>query len=341
MFRKATGALAAIALVASLATASAPATAAGVSITGEGSSFAGTALIAAQSKFNAKGGAQVNYTKSSSSKGRANVAAGTVDFGASDITYVAAGSTAPANTVLTPLLGGPIAIVYNLPSVGKGLRLDPATLGAIFSGRITMWNHANIKKLNPTKSLPAKAISVRFRAAGSGTTANLTQYLAGNKVTGWTANNGDFTKASGAASVVGVSVPSSADMVTAVDNTSYTIGYVDLADAAGKGLVYASIKNPAGQYVLPTATAAKSFLAAQTVPTDGSVKINFLKKISGAYNLSAFAYGIASSNYADASKGAAVKAFFTYVVSNAVPTGYVALSGAAKTAALKQIAKIK
>lgn len=340
MLRKASGALAAIALVASLATA-APASAAGVSLTGEGSSFAGTALIAAQSVFNAKGGAQVNYTKSSSGKGRANVAKGTVDFGASDISFSAAGEKAPAGTVITPLLGGPIAIVYNLSSVGNGLKLDAKTLGAIFAGTITKWDDAAIKKLNPGKTLPSAAIQVRFRTPGSGTTANLTQYLEGVGAKGWNANNGDFTSASGAKSVVGVQVPSSSDMITAVAKTANTIGYVDLADADGKGLDYAALKNPAGQFVLPSVAASKAFLSVQPIAADGGALIDFSKKIKNAYNLSAFAYGIGSSASSTDAKGAGVKAFFTHVVNSALPAGYVALSGAAKAAALKQIAKIK
>jgi len=340
MLRKVSGAIAAIALVASLATAT-PANAAGVSITGEGSSFAGKALIAAQSVFNAKGGDQVNYTASSSGKGRSNVAKGTVDFGASDISFSAAGEKAPAGTVVTPLLGGPIAIVYNLSSVGSGLKLDATTLGKIFAGTITKWNDAAIKKLNPGKTLPDASIQVRFRTPGSGTTANLTQYLEGAGAKGWNANNGDFTAASGAKSVVGVQVPSSSDMITAVSKTANTIGYVDFADADGKGLDYASIKNPAGQFILPSVAASKAFLSVQPIASDGGALIDFTKKIKNAYNLSGFVYGIGSSTSTTAAKGAAVKAFFTHVLNSALPAGYVALSGAAKTTALKQIAKIK
>lgn len=339
MLRKASGALAAIALVASLATAT-PAVAADVSLTGEGSSFAGTAIIAAQSKFNALDGSSVNYTKTSSGKGRAAFKKSAVDFAASDATFKGANDTAPANTVQVPLLGGPIAIAYNLPSVGKGLNLDAATIGKIFSGKITTWNDKAIKALNPKKNLPTSNISLRFRTAGSGTTQNLVDYLVANKAAGWEKGS-DFTAASGATRVVGISVPSSSDMISAVASTEGSIGYVDLADAQGKGLVYANVKNGAGEFIAPTATAAKLFLAAQTIPTDGNVELAFTKKIKKAYNLSIFTYGIASSSYKNADKGTAVKAFFKYLVNGSVPAGYVALSGAAKTAALKQIDKIK
>lgn len=338
MLRKASGAVAAIALVASIIAAN-PATAAGVAITGEGSSFANTYVKAVEATFNAKGGAQANYTKSKSGTGRANVATGKVQFAFSDATYKGASETVPTNVVTTPMFGGPIAVVYNLPTIGQGLQLDAKTLGSIFDGTITAWNDAAIKKLNPGKTLPAKAIQVVYRSSGSGTTSNFTEYLTDNKVNKWSIGS-DFTKASGAAAAVGVSVADSASMVSKIDTVSYTIGYVDLADAEGKDLVYAKIKNPAGKYVAPSAAAAKPFLAGQTIPTDGQVNIDFAKKTSAtAYNLTIFVYGIASTSD-DADKVSAVKSFFTNVLAAKAPAGYVALSGAAKAAALKQIAKI-
>lgn len=338
MFRKVIGIVATAAVAASVAFA-APASAAGVALTGEGSSFANTYVKNVEAKFNAKGGAQANYTKSSSGKGRTNVKDGKVDFAFSDATYKAAGESVPTNVVTSPMFGGPIALVYNLPTVGQGLQLTPTVLGQIFNGTITDWNDARIARINKGKKLPAKKIQVVFRAAGSGTTFNLTEYLTDNKVAGWTTSS-DFTKASGSASVVGVSVPGSAEMVSKVDSTTYTIGYVDLADAVGKDLVFAKLLNGNGQYVAPTAAAAKAFLAVQRVPADGQVNINFAQKVKNAYNLSIFVYGVANIS-GDAEKVAGVKAFFTQVLSSAAPAGYVALSGVAKTAATKQLAKIK
>lgn len=338
MLRKASGTIAAVALAASIAVAG-PANAAGVAITGEGSSFANTYVKAVEATFNAKGGAQANYTKSKSGTGRTNVKDGKVQFAFSDATYTASAETVPTNVVTTPMFGGPIAIVYNLPTVGQGLQLDPKTLGSIFDGSITMWNDAAIKKLNPSKKLPAKAIQVVFRTSGSGTTFNFTEYLTDNKVNKWTTSS-DFAKSSGAAAAVGVSVADSASMVSKVDSVPYTIGYVDLADAEGKDLVYAKLKNPAGKYVAPSAAAAAPFLSAQTIPADGQVNINFAKKTTAtAYNLSIFVYGIANVSD-EAEKVAGVKSFFSSILAAKAPLGYVALTGAAKTAATKQIAKI-
>ena len=337
MFRKASGAVAAIALVASIF-ATSPANAAGVTINGEGSSFANTYIKSVETVFNAKGGAQINYVKGSSGTGRKNVASGKTPFAFSDATYTASGEAVPAGTVTTPMFGGPISIVYNLPSVGQGLQLDAKTLGSIYDGTIKTWNDAAIKKLNPQKVLPAKAIQVVFRAAGSGTTFNLTEYFTDNKVNKWTTSS-DFTKASGAAAAVGVSVPGSTEMVTKIDSTVYSIGYVDLADALGKDLVFAKIKNAFGQYVAPSSAAANTFLSTQTVPANGQTNIDFTKKVKNAYQISIFVYGVASTAV-DKDVVDGMRSFFYQVVKAKAPAGYVALSGKARTAAVNQIKKI-
>ena len=51
------------------------------------------------------------------------------------------------------MVGGPIAVGYNLPGVDN-LVLDAPTLAKIFDSKITKWNDAAIKKLNPGAKLP-------------------------------------------------------------------------------------------------------------------------------------------------------------------------------------------
>ena len=52
-----------------------------------------------------------------------------------------------------PMVGGPIAVGYNLPGVDD-LVLDAPTLAKIFDDKIKTWNDAAIKKLNPDAKLP-------------------------------------------------------------------------------------------------------------------------------------------------------------------------------------------
>src|SRR5579872_2715774 len=68
--------------------------------------------------------------------------------------------------------------VVNLPGVKPGeLVLDGPTLADIYLGKITYWDAAAIKKLNPHVKLPHVGISVVHRSDGSGTTFNFTNYL--------------------------------------------------------------------------------------------------------------------------------------------------------------------
>ncbi|MFM6971213.1 MAG: hypothetical protein ACKOWH_01315, partial [Rhodoluna sp.] len=115
---------------------------------------------------------------------------------------------------------------------------------------------------------------------------------------------------------------------------------------------YAALKNANGQFVLPSATAGAKFLAGQTTVvdatsprTDGTLTIDFTKKIANAYQLTIVTYGLAPKA-ADSTKAAAVEGWFKYVVGSCMPghasaLGYVPLPAKLKTSALAQIALIK
>src|SRR5579864_3366377 len=80
---------------------------------------------------------RINYQSIGSGGGIEQVRKGTVDFGASD---------APLSDqqlkemgqpiVLIPTVAGAIAMSYNLPNIGTGLRLTPQNIVALYMGRI-------------------------------------------------------------------------------------------------------------------------------------------------------------------------------------------------------------
>jgi len=87
-------------------------------------------------------------------------------------------------------------------------------------------------------------------------------------------------------------------------------------------------------------------LSAQTVSSNGEVVFDYKKKVTGGYNLTLVAYGLAPTKSIIASKGAAVKDYFTYFINTCAPAkaasvGYVAIGGKLKTTALELVAKIK
>ncbi|MCX7123034.1 MAG: phosphate ABC transporter substrate-binding protein PstS [Gammaproteobacteria bacterium] len=75
-----------------------------------------------------------------------------------------------------PLARGQIVLSDNLKVNGR-ITLDSMTLANIYLGQIKYWDDSAIQKLNPELKLPHQAITVVYRADGSGTTYNFTQYL--------------------------------------------------------------------------------------------------------------------------------------------------------------------
>ena len=212
------------------------------------------------------------------------------------------------------------------------------------------------------------SIRVAYRESGSGTTTNLTRYLAQTSGSDWKADSSNLVTATTLAgngtsatfAPVSTSFPTSQDLAEYVEDTSWSFGYFDLSDAISASVGIAKLKNAAGAFVAPSSSAAAKLLAAQAVVTapedwrNGTVSMDFTKVVSGAYQASIVTYGLAprfessAAVYKNTSTNAqkiAVRKFFEYVVGKCVPAnasrlGYVALSGALKTSALNQIKKI-
>lgn len=212
------------------------------------------------------------------------------------------------------------------------------------------------------------SIRVAYRESGSGTTTNLTRFLAQTSGDAWKSDSSNLVTATNAAGTgssttfapVSTSFPTSQDLAEYVEDTSWSFGYFDLSDAISASVGIAKLKNAAGAYVAPSSSAAAKLLAVQTLVTspedyrNGTVSMDFTKVVSGAYQASIITYGLAprfessASVYKNTSTDAkkiAVRKWFEYVVGKCVPAnasrlGYVALSGALKTSALNQIKKI-
>lgn len=338
--RKIAGLAAAIAIIGSVTVAAVPASAAST-VQGGGSSFAGNILVPCANSFT---GATVTYVPSSSGTGRTNFANGSFAYAATDAPYGSADAQPKTPFTYIPLVGGPIAIPFNLGNI-PGLNLTPKVLGNIFRGTITKWNDPAIAKLNKGRKLPAQTINVIYRSTKSGTSQNFATYLRDNGAAGWVAD-GTWATATGKATPVGTGAATSSALVGLVKSTAYSIGYADLTDVAKKDLHFAAIQNGYGKFIKPNANSASLFLAAQTIDKKtGLVNLNFKGKFKGAYNLSIVTYLIGSTASADASTGAAVKGFANYVLKTCAPAqaanlGYVALKGKILQSALALAAKL-
>ena len=202
--------------------------------------------------------------------------------------------------------------------------------------------------------LPKQQITVWYRTDSSGTSENFTKFLKEANSTNpdtriWpktqngvfpnaTPNNistfFNFQGASGSAAV-------SAGVAGKVGSITYS----EVSFATANKLPVAYVQNANGEFVAPDAAGTSIFLGGGTINDNGTVAIDFLKKIPGAYPLGTTSYGLAYSSGKNAAKQAAVADWFTYVL-EVCPTkypekGFAQITGPLATKAKEQIAKIK
>lgn len=244
------GALAALVAVA-LSGLSAQAT----DVTGAGSSFVYPVISKWSASYAEKTGHRVNYQSIGSGGGIAQIKAGTVDFGASDMPLDAATLAKFGLGQFPDVIGG-IVPALNVPGVAPGhLVLDGPTLAGIFHGRIATWNDPAIVALNPGLKLPATKITVVHRSDGSGTSFNFTNYL--SKISPeWKTKVGEGTAVNWPVGIGGKGNEGVSAYVRQIPNA---IGYVEYAYAVKNHIAYARMKNAAGKVVEPKAA---SFQAA-------------------------------------------------------------------------------
>jgi phosphate transport system substrate-binding protein len=216
-------------------------------ITGAGATFPYPVLSQWSTDYSAITGTKVNYQSIGSGGGIAQIKAGTVDFGASD-KPLPPDELAQAGLAQFPIVIGGVVPVVNVGGVDPGqMKLTGPVVADIFLGKITKWNDPAIAALNPGLKLGDAAISVVHRSDGSGTTFNFSNYL--SKVSEeWKAKVGEGTSIQWPVGVGGKGNEGVAAYVKQIKNS---IGYVELAYALQNKMSYASMKNRAGNFVLP------------------------------------------------------------------------------------------
>ena len=224
-------------------------------ITGAGATFPAPLYSKWASEYNKATNVRINYQSVGSGAGIKQIESKTVTFGASDMPLTD-DKLAAAGLFQFPTVIGGVVPVINLKGIEPGqMKLTGPVLADIFMGKITKWDDAAIKALNPKLNLPNKAIIVIRRSDGSGTTFNFTNYL--SKVSAeWKSKVGESTSVE---FPVGIGAKGNEGVANNVMQTDGSIGYVEYAYAKQNGITYTNMINAAGKNVSPT---AKSFAAA-------------------------------------------------------------------------------
>ncbi|MGE0762194.1 MAG: phosphate ABC transporter substrate-binding protein PstS [Bdellovibrionales bacterium] len=240
---------------------------------------------------------EINYQSIGSGGGVRQFIAGTVDFGATDdpMNDDEVKQVKGAMFHLPTAIGG-VVITFNIPGLevteAKPLRLTAEVVAEIFMGKITKWDDAKIKTLNPALKLPAQFIVVASRADGSGTTAVFTQYLSDNSAE-WKAKvgNGKAIKFP-----TGLGGKGNEGVTGLVRQNPGAIGYVELTYAKVNKLPMAAIKNAAGEFVAPSLESLTAAAAnMKSVPADLRLSMrNTTGKTS--YPIAAFTYLLVNQN---------------------------------------------
>jgi len=216
-------------------------------VTGAGASFPAPLYAKWAADYNKATGVKINYQSVGSGAGIKQIDAKTVAFGASDMPLKDE-ELAKKNQIQFPTVIGGVIPVVNIKGIGPGqLRLNGQVLGDIYLGKITKWNDAAIKALNPSLALPDAAIAPVRRADGSGTSFIFTNYL--SKVNAdWKAKVGEGTAVNWPTGAGGKGNEGVAAFVGRLPNS---IGYVEYAYVKQNKMTYALLQNAAGQFVAP------------------------------------------------------------------------------------------
>lgn len=227
-------------------------------ITGAGSSFAAPIYQAWGESAKTAVGISLNYQSVGSSAGQNLVTARTVDFGASDAP-MSDEKLSGASLYQFPTVIGGIVPVINIPGVASNqLKLSGAVLADIYLGKITSWNDAKIKALNPGVSLPDLAIAPVHRADGSGTTFVFTSYL--SKVSAdWKSQVGAATSVQWAG---GAGARGNDGVGASVRATEGGIGYVEYAYARRNSIPTVEMQDKDGEFVAPDLSSFSAAAAA-------------------------------------------------------------------------------
>ena len=302
-----------VAIVSMLALVAVPASASAAGLTGAGSTLVAPLMNNWINGFEIKEGIPVKYGAVGSGTGIAQITARTVDFGASDAPLTPEQASACNGCVQIPWALSATGIGFNIPGVKK-LNLSGPILAGIYFGKITKWNDAKIKKINPGVKLPGLTITPVFRSDGSGDTYTFTEYL--SKISpAWRSEVGYATTVGWKA---GVGAKGNSGITATVVKTPGAIGYISASYLIAAGLGAAAVENKAGNYALPNLKNIESAASTvKSVPSSNSISItNPPAKAADAYPISTFTYAIVPHN-------AAQKGFLQQFLNYAITKGQV------------------
>jgi len=311
-----------------------------VSLTGAGATFPYPVYSKWFNTFYGATGHQINYQSVGSGAGVKQYSEGTVDFGATDGPMTDEEIASLNGDVLhIPTVLGAVVLTWNLPALGDTkLKFDGPAIADIFLGKITKWNDPRIAALNPGITLPDQDLLVVHRSDGSGTTYIFTDYLA--KV------SPDWLSAVGVGKSInwptGLGGKGNEGVTAQVKQVEGTLGYVELIYAVENNLPFADVQNIAGEFVTPSMESVTAAAGGVTLPADTDFRVSITNAPgAGVYPISSFTWLLVRPKHAEPAKGAALKQFLTWMVSDQAQAEAATLHYAPLPASVRSLVEAK
>jgi len=298
-------------------------------VTGAGATFPAPLYSKWASDYNKVTNIKINYQSVGSGAGIKQIEAKTVTFGASDMPLTDEKLAASGLFQFPTAIGGVVPVI-NVKGIEPGqLKLSGTLIADIFLGKITRWDDAAIRALNPSLALPDQAITVVRRADGSGTTFIWTNYL--SKV------SKEFKDTIGEGTAVnwkvGAGGKGNEGVAAMVRQLPGTLGYVEFAYVKQTKMNWVNVQNAAGTWVAPT---EESFKAAAANADWNRTYFQILTNQAGqqAWPISGATFILVYLKPEDAAKSKTAIAFFDWAFASgdkaADDLDYVALPLAVK-----------
>ncbi|MGH9358290.1 MAG: phosphate ABC transporter substrate-binding protein PstS [Terriglobia bacterium] len=256
---------------------------------------------------------EFNYASIGSGGGIAQLRAGTVDLGASDMPMNDKLLTTFKGKILQfPAALGADVPAYNLPGINVALKFTPQALAGIYLGKITRWDDSALRRVNPGVKLPNQKIIVVHRSDGSGTTFIWCDYL--SKISPeWKEKVGANTSVNWP---VGLGGKGNEGVVGLIQQTPYSIGYAELTYCLQNDMLYGAVRNSSGNDVKATLASVTAAAADNASELQKDIRASITNAPGrDSYPISSFTYLLVPASISNTAKRDAITDFLTWMLS--------------------------
>jgi phosphate transport system substrate-binding protein len=271
----------------------------------------------------------ISYDAVGSGEGVNRFLAKTVDFAGSDEILSDSELAKVPDAAMVPVTAGMIALAYNIPGVSSEIKLPRDVYVDMFAGKIHKWDDPRMQAANPGVNFPHRDIVLVVRQDSSGTTAAFTNHLAAISPT-WRAAGMPVGKLIQWPNGV-LPAPGNEGVAARIRMSEGSIGYVEYWFAQRLGLRMAALQNKTGAYVRPTNHSGELALSGRVAQVKELATSVADPTGAGAYPITTYSWMFLYSEYPDRAKGAAVRDFAQWGLSQSgqdygAQLGYLPLS---------------